>query len=95
MKTVLDWSTAPPPWNIKGPKIATALRCEMGLPVISGWDARHGRELRARRIDFGLTQQELGEIVGWSRSMICRWELGRIVPQPYAIKKLQAMGLVS
>jgi DNA-binding XRE family transcriptional regulator len=41
--------------------------------------------LRNRRLALGLSQEELGELVGVSRDSIQRWELVRVPPRPRAL----------
>lgn len=41
--------------------------------------------LRNRRMALGLTQGEVGSLVGVSRDSIQRWELGRVSPRPIAV----------
>lgn len=41
--------------------------------------------LRSRRLALGLSQDELGELVGVSRDTIQRWELARVPPRPIAL----------
>jgi len=38
-----------------------------------------GHKIRAARLDKGLTQQELGDIVGVQKSAIAKYETGRVV----------------
>lgn len=49
--------------------------------------------LRGRRLARGMSQPELGELVGVSRDSIQRWELARVPPRPIAkVVWVHAMG---
>lgn len=41
----------------------------------------NGTEIRERRHNLGLTQKELGQILGIPDNTISRWELGTVVPE--------------
>ncbi|MFJ9242357.1 Scr1 family TA system antitoxin-like transcriptional regulator [Streptomyces sp. NPDC101776] len=43
---------------------------------------KYGAELRLRRLAAGLTQEELGELVVCSPTLISHWESGRRLPRP-------------
>ena len=57
--------------------------------VGEAWEAFERRRLavplRNRRVALGLTQEELGRLVGVSRDSIQRWELARVPPRPIAL----------
>lgn len=44
-----------------------------------------GQRLRARRLAKGLTQAELGRLLGVCQDLILRWELGQVVPAAGAL----------
>lgn len=48
-----------------------------------------GYENRMRRVNKGLTQRQLGALVGLSPATISRWELGRFNPTPAEAEKLR------
>lgn len=52
------------------------------------WDLFERRRLavplRNRRLGLGMTQEELGQLIGVSRDSIQRWELARVPPRPIA-----------
>ena len=45
-------------------------------------------ELRARRMALGLTQEQLGEIIGKPRNTITRWESGSLAIRDQALLSL-------
>ena len=50
-----------------------------------------GTELRQLRIALGLTQEELGEMIGTGDVTISRWENAHHAPSPLAQKALAAL----
>ena len=50
-----------------------------------------GAELRQLRIALGLTQEELGEMIGTGDVTISRWENAHHAPSPLAQKALAAL----
>ena len=54
----------------------------------SGEAKRIGRELDARRIEFGLTHKELGEKIGTSQSQVSRICAGRFVSLGYNVMQI-------
>jgi tetratricopeptide (TPR) repeat protein len=54
-----------------------------------------GRRVREARIQHGLTQVELADLLGISRKTVQRWENSPQMPRPYLIPKLEtALGLL-
>lgn len=49
-----------------------------------------GEDLRAQRVDLGLTQQEIAEAVGCSDSAISRWETGEANMSAATFARLKA-----
>jgi len=58
------------------------------LRELVGPYAEPGREVRTARIDKGLTQEELADIVGTSKSAICRLESGQHAPMWHTIERV-------
>jgi len=44
--------------------------------------------IKINRISDGLTQEELGKIVGYSRRTVCDWENGKTEPDANAMRNL-------
>jgi DNA-binding XRE family transcriptional regulator len=63
MKTAIDWSTKPAPWNVRGP----AFKAEVEKICAH-------RTLREKRLAAGLTQAKLAERAGCAESTIQRLE---------------------
>ena len=47
-----------------------------------------GESLAALRQSLGLTQEELAELLGYSRALVAAWESGRRKPDVVALEKL-------
>lgn len=56
------------------------LHKEIARGIVTSDDALSGSELRFLRTEIGLTQTELGELVGRKRLTIARWENGDSAP---------------
>ena len=53
-----------------------------------------GAEIRKRRKELGLTQQQLGDKVGVAKFHVSLWETGRVtISEAYAVKVLKALGV--
>jgi len=46
-------------------------------------------EIRALRIRAGITQKQLGEIVGVSTGTIYNWEIGKTIPDVIKMEKIR------
>lgn len=56
---------------------------------------KHGQELapllRAYRVGRGLTQQEVGRLIGTGASAVAHYETGRRFPRPRVARRLYAL----
>lgn len=64
-----------------------------GMPIHrdAGYDAlcaEVARRIKAARAEALLYQTELAEMIGAQRVSMCRWEGGKVLPQPCQLKKL-------
>lgn len=50
--------------------------------------ARYPNEIRAYRLKAGLTQRELGRLVGAHRSLVSTWERGHALPNLASVFRL-------
>ena len=54
-----------------------------------------GESLVALRQEMGLTQEELGRLLGYSRALVAQWESGRRKPDIAALQKISELFGVS
>ena len=69
--SVVDWAAKPTPWSKIGPQFreqCKAIAAGRIPPAIQ--PVREGTELRERRVQLGLTQEEIAEIAGFSKATV-------------------------
>ena len=98
MRTAIDWTKAKYPWKTIGPEWATQIlpalirdgRPGPSLPEPEPWH----RKLRPARLAAGLTQKEVGEMVGVCARVIGHWERGaNPVPQRHHAALADILGV--
>jgi transcriptional regulator with XRE-family HTH domain len=50
-----------------------------------------GDRLRVKRLEKGLIQREVAQVIGVSEDTICYWEKGRVSPSPMNVRKIERL----